>query len=74
MSYLQAHPGFPQKIGSVVYTVKWMYSTKQEAMKRVHRERKEGKYGEVRYYPRKIGGKLFGKHPHMVLVKGRKHR
>jgi len=70
--YLCAHPGFPQKINGVLYTVKWMYSTKQDAMKRVHKERAGGRYEEVRFYPRKINGKLFGKHPFMVLIRKRR--
>jgi hypothetical protein len=73
-NYLHAHPGFPQKIGDRIFTVKWMYSRKQDAQKRVVSVRNEGKYAEVRLYPRKINGRLFGRHPWCVCVFGRKKK
>jgi hypothetical protein len=73
-SYLHAHPGFPQRIGNHIFTVKYMFSDKNDAHKMVARIRKEGKYEEVRYYPRAINGRLFGRHPHCVVVRGLKRR
>jgi hypothetical protein len=68
-NYLHAHPGFPQKIGNKMFTIKWMYSEESDAKKRVTKTRKEGKWEEVRLYPRKVNGKLFGKHPWCVAVR-----
>jgi hypothetical protein len=72
--YLEAHPGFPQKIDNKVYTIKWMYSKKEDAKEAIIRIKKEGKYEEVRLYPRIINGKLYGKHPWCIAVRGRKKK
>lgn len=70
MSYLEAHPGFRQKINDKFYTIKWMFSTKPDAEKFINKLRKTDKYGEVILYIRRIGGKLYGRHPYCVGVRG----
>ena len=73
-NYLHAHPGFPQRIGDKIFTVKWMYSKKWDAMQQVTKIKSEGNYEDVQLYPRKINGRLFGKHPWCVAVKGKIRR
>ena len=72
MSYLHAHPGFRQMIVKKIYTVKWMHSSKEGANQCLKNAKKSGKYKEVVRYNRKKNGKLFGKHPYCVAVRGRK--
>ena len=72
MSYLEAHPGFKQKIGVKTYVIKWMYSKKSDAEKFINKLRKMDKYKEVILYKRIIGGKLYGRHPYCIGVRGRK--
>ena len=69
MSYLEAHPGFRQKIGNKTYVIKWMFSRKVDAEKFINKLRKTNKYKEVILYPRIKEGKLYGKHPFCVGVR-----
>jgi hypothetical protein len=69
MSYLEAHPGFKQKIGNKTYVIKWMFSRKIDAEKFINKLRKTGEYKEVILYERVIGGKLYGRHPYCIGVK-----
>jgi len=71
-NYLEAHPGFRQLINNKLYTIKWMYSKKSDAEKFINKLRKTGEYKEVILYERIIGGKLYGKHPYCIGVRGRK--
>lgn len=72
MSYLHAHPGIRQKIGNKIYSIIYMYSTKEGAEKSIRMMKEDGKYKEVILYPRIIDGKLFGRHPWCVAARGRK--
>lgn len=72
MSFLEAHPGFRQVVNHKVYTIKWMFSKKSDAEKFINKLRKIGEYKEVILYPRIIEGKLYGKHPYCIGVRGRK--
>jgi hypothetical protein len=67
--YLEAHPGFEQKIKSKIYLVKWMYSNKSDALDKIQRVESTRTYEDVVLYIRKINGKLFGKHPYCVAVR-----
>ena len=70
-NYLHAHPGFRQVINNKNYTVKWMFSKKEDAEKFISKLRKDNMYKEIILHPRIIDGKLFGKHPWMIAVRGR---
>ena len=70
-NYLHAHPGFRQKIGNKIYTIKWMYSKKTDAEKFISKLRKMNTYKEVILYPRIKEGKLYGAHPFCVAVRGK---
>ena len=72
MSFLEAHPGFRQKIGNKIYTIKWMFSSKPDAERFINKLRETDKYGEVILYIRKKENRLFGRHPFCVGVRGRK--
>lgn len=72
MSYLEAHPGFKQKIGNKIYTIKWMFSRKIDAERFINKLRKTDEYKEVILYPRIKENRLYGKHPYCVGVRGRK--
>ena len=49
-----------------------MHSTREGAEKSIRMMKDEGRYKEVILYPRIIDGKLFGRHPWCVAVRGRK--
>jgi hypothetical protein len=70
-NHLEAFPGFHQKIGNKFYTIKWMYSKKQDAERFINKLRKMNTYTDVILYPRIIEGKLYGKHPFCVAVRGK---
>lgn len=72
MSYLRAHPGFRQKISGRMYLIKWMHDTLEGARECIKKVKKTGRYNEVILYLRVINGKLFGRHPYCVAVRGRK--
>ena len=70
MSYLIAVPGIRQEIEGKIFTIKRMYSDKQDAIKCVNEYKESGKWNEVREYTRIKEGKKFGKHPYCVAVRG----
>ena len=72
MSFLEAYPGFRQKIGNKIYVIKWMYSKKSDAERFINKLRKTGEYKEVILYERKKENRLYGRHPFCVGVRGRK--
>jgi hypothetical protein len=69
--YLHAHPGIKDTIHGKIYTIKWLYSKKSDAEKFISKLRKDNMYKEIILHPRIIDGKLFGKHPWMIAVRGR---
>ena len=69
--WLHGHPGFSQKINNKNYTIKWMFSKKEDAEKFINKLRKKNEYKEVILYKRIINGKLYGKHPFCIAVRGR---
>ena len=72
MSYLEAFPGFRQKISNKIYTIKWMFSSKSDAERFINKLRKTNEYKEVILYPRIKENHLYGRHPFCVGVRGRK--
>lgn len=72
-NYLHAHPGFRQKINNKIYTIKWMFSKKEDATKFINKLKKNNEYKEIILYPRIIDGKLFGHHPFCIGVKGKRY-
>jgi hypothetical protein len=72
MSYLEAHPGFRQKISNKIYTIKWMFSSKPDAERFINKLRETNMYKEVILYPRIKENRLFGRHPFCVGVRGKK--
>jgi len=72
MSYLEAFPGFRQKINDKLYVIKWMFSSKPEAERFISKLRETNMYKEVILYIRKKENRLFGRHPYCVGVRGRK--
>lgn len=71
-NYLEAHPGFKQKIGVKTYVIKWMHSKKSDAEKFINKLRKTGEYKEVILYERIKDNKLYGRHPYCIGVRGGK--
>lgn len=67
--FMEAHPGFRQKIGKKVYTVKYMYHEKPDALDRIKDLRKSREYSDVILYPRVINGELYGDHPFCIGVR-----
>jgi len=72
MSYLEAHPGFRQKINDKLYVIKWMFSSKPDAERFINKLRETNMYKEVILYIRKKENRLVGRHPYCVGVRGRK--
>jgi uncharacterized protein (DUF2344 family) len=70
-NYLEAHPGIRQSINGKIYTIKWMYSKKQDAERFINKLRKTNTYKEVILYSRIKEGKLYGNHPFCVAVRGK---
>lgn len=69
MSFLEAFPGFRQKIGNKIYTIKWMFSSKPEAERFISKLRETNMYKEVILYIRKKENRLVGRHPYCVGVR-----
>jgi hypothetical protein len=67
--YLEARPGFPQRIKGKDYVIKWIYSTKSDAEKKVESVKESKTFSDVTLYARKKKGKLYGKHPWCVAVR-----
>jgi len=72
MSYLEAHPGIRDTIYGKIYTIIRMYSKKPDAERFINKLRKTNEYKEVILYSRIKEGKLYGRHPFCVGVRGRK--
>ncbi len=68
-NYLEAHPGFRQVIKGKIYTIKWMYSKKEDAERFINKLSKTNTYKEIVLYPRIKENKLYGKHPFCVAVR-----
>lgn len=72
MSYLIAVPGIRQRIGPKIFTIKRMYSSKEDALECVKKLRVMNTYREALLYMRRKDGKLFGRHPYCVAVWGKR--
>jgi hypothetical protein len=70
-NYLHAHPGIRTTINGKPYTIKWMYSKKQDAERFISKLRKTNTYKEIILFPRIKENRLYGAHPFCVAVRGK---